>query len=222
MADPKKPEVKAGGGNDAFNKAIFILIRFYLLWVVIQRINFLLVERGAGSYGDIWETIHNVFFVNVWPVVKVGAVLISLIAAYGISKILKKFKALRIEEHALYGIKESGEYKDEVNPTPLNPKWEQIQMHLNSKNPSEWRVAIIEADIMLDDLLKSIGYHGDTVGEKLKAVEKSDFTTVESAWEAHKVRNQIAHLGAGFQINEREVKRVIGLFEAVFREFQII
>jgi hypothetical protein len=222
MADPKKPEAKSGGGNDNFNKAIFALIGVYFIWIIIQRINFLLVDRGTGSYGDIWETIGHAFFVNVWPVIKVGALLISLIAGFGIYKILQKFKTLRIEENALYGVKESGEEKDEVDPAPLNPKWEQIQMHMNSKNPSEWRVAIIEADIMLDDLLKTLSYHGDTVGDKLKAVEKSDFTTVEAAWEAHKVRNQIAHQGADFQINDREVKRVIGLFETVFREFQII
>lgn len=222
MADPKKPAPPSGGDNDNFNKAIFALIGAYLLWVIIQRINIVLSQSGAGSYGDIWETLTNVFVVNIWPMVKIIGLVISGLSIYGIVKILNKFKILVTEERALYGIKESSALNAAAEESPINPKWEQIQMHLNSKNPSEWRVAIIEADIMLDDLLKSIGYHGDTVGDKLKAVEKSDFTTVDAAWEAHKVRNAIAHQGADFQINEREANRVIALFETVFREFKII
>ena len=60
------------------------------------------------------------------------------------------------------------------------------------------------------------------MGEKLKAVEKSDFTTIESAWEAHKARNMIAHEGSDFLINQREIHRIISLYEAVFKEFYLI
>jgi len=36
------------------------------------------------------------------------------------------------------------------------------------------------------------------MGDKLKAVEKSDFNSIELAWEAHKARNMIAHEGSDF------------------------
>ena len=67
-----------------------------------------------------------------------------------------------------------------------------------------------------------LNLHGDTIGDKLKAVEKSDFLTIDNAWEAHKARNQIAHDGADFQLNQREAMRIISLYESVFREFQMI
>jgi hypothetical protein len=87
---------------------------------------------------------------------------------------------------------------------------------------SDWKFAIIEADIMLDEMLTTMGYKGDTVGEKLKQVERSDFSTVEKAWEAHKVRNQIAHEGSAFSITKPEAVRVIELYKDVFEEFFII
>ena len=62
----------------------------------------------------------------------------------------------------------------------------------------------------------------NTIGEKMKAIEKSDFLSIDLAWEAHKIRNSIAHIGSNFELNEREAKRAIALFETVFREFQII
>ncbi len=103
-----------------------------------------------------------------------------------------------------------------------NPKWKLVQEHINSDDPNKWKLAILESDIILADLLDSLQLPGDGVGEKLKAVEKSDFNTIEDAWEAHKIRNAIAHEGSDFLINAREAKRVIGLYENVFTEFEII
>ncbi len=98
-------------------------------------------------------------------------------------------------------------------------QWQEVQRHMTSTNPSDWRLAILEADIMLDEILEKQGYQGDTIGDKLKGVDKSDMTSLDAAWEAHKVRNQIAHQGIGFELNEREAKRVIALFQKVFEEF---
>ena len=105
---------------------------------------------------------------------------------------------------------------------PEQKRFERAQMHLESDKESDWRLAILEADIMLDEMITNLGYRGDSLGEKLKAVEKSDFTTIGQAWEAHVIRNRIAHEGAAFPLTLREAKRVIGLYEEVFKEFQYI
>lgn len=108
--------------------------------------------------------------------------------------------------------------------TPVtNPQWQQIQTYMQSTNHVEWRQAILEADIMLDEMLAKIGYAGQSVGDKLKNVEESDFITLQKAWEAHKVRNRIAHGGAQeVRLDRREAERVIGLYEQVFSEFYYI
>lgn len=104
----------------------------------------------------------------------------------------------------------------------INKKWENVIRHINSPNQADWKLAILECDIMLGELLDKLGYMQDSIGEKLKAVEPGNFKTIDSAWEAHKIRNAIAHDGSDFLINEREAKRVIGLYEAVFLEFSFI
>ncbi len=104
----------------------------------------------------------------------------------------------------------------------VNEKWQKVLEHMNSSNSSDWKLAILECDIMLSDLLEKMGYLQESIGEKLKAIEPSDFTNIELAWEAHKIRNAIAHEGSDYLINEREAKRVVGLYEAVFREFELI
>jgi uncharacterized membrane protein len=103
-----------------------------------------------------------------------------------------------------------------------NDRWQVVLDHVHSANPSDWRLAIIEADNILDEMVTRIGYKGENLGEKLKSVEPSDFLTLNEAWEAHKIRNKIAHEGLSFQIDHREAKRVISLFEKVFKEFNYI
>jgi hypothetical protein len=103
----------------------------------------------------------------------------------------------------------------------IQERWQKVLLHVESEESSNWRLAIMEADIILDDMLDKQGYHGDSIGDKLKSVEPSDFNTVEQAWEAHKVRNQIAHEGTDFLLTHREAKRVIGLYKNVFEEFRM-
>mgnify|MGYP003468404416 FL=1 len=112
--------------------------------------------------------------------------------------------------------------KDFPNTHVVNPRWEKVLSHSVSANESDWRLAIMEADIMLADLLDTMSLPGNTIGEKLKAVEKSDFISLDNAWEAHKVRNSIAHEGMNHILNQREVNRVIDMYKTVFEEFRII
>lgn len=103
-----------------------------------------------------------------------------------------------------------------------NAAWQRVMELSESDNPSEWKLAIIEADSMLDRMLKGMGYPGDTVGDRLKAIERSDFTSLDDAWEAHKVRNRIAHEGGDFLITGRETRRVILMYKRVFEEFRLL
>jgi len=103
-----------------------------------------------------------------------------------------------------------------------NPRWEKIMEHAASGNPNDWRQAILGADVMLNDLLDSLGYVGEGIGEKLKTVERGDFPTLDLAWEAHKVRNQIAHEGSDFLLTQREAKRTVDLYRRVFESFRFI
>lgn len=97
-------------------------------------------------------------------------------------------------------------------------RWSSIQSLIRSYNANDWKQAIIEADIILEEMVDKMGYHGDTLGDKMKKIEPSDFTTINQAWEAHKFRNRIAH-SRDYVLSKDEAERIIGLYEQVFREF---
>ena len=103
-----------------------------------------------------------------------------------------------------------------------NPRWEHVLTHIVSDDPHRWQLAIIEADIILDEMTKKMGVRGENLGERLKNIERSDFYTLDLAWEGHKTRNQIAHEGTNFKLTRREAKRIIDLYREVFHEFGYI
>jgi hypothetical protein len=99
-----------------------------------------------------------------------------------------------------------------------DPRWVRIERLMSSGSEADWRLAIIEADNLLEDLLDEKGVVGDTIGEKLKSLGAGGLSSLQAAWDAHSVRNQIAHEGLEYELSEREARRTIGLFEIVFRE----
>jgi hypothetical protein len=113
----------------------------------------------------------------------------------------------------------------QTNSAPLqitNPKWIAIEKLMQSHNVSEWKVAILEADILLYDMLTQMGYEGDSIGEILKSVDKANFVTLDDAWKAHRIRNIIAHEGANYELSREEAERTIRLFKRVFDEFYFV
>lgn len=116
---------------------------------------------------------------------------------------------------------------DPNNIIPTNHKtaqkqWARITDFIKSQNENDWKQGIMEADILLEQMLERMGYPGTSIGERLKQVEKFDFVSVGDAWEAHKVRNRIAHDGHNFKLSKYEAERVWKLYKKVFDEFYYI
>lgn len=111
---------------------------------------------------------------------------------------------------------------EEGEVSSLNPRWDLIMTLASSGNESDWRRAILEADIMLGELLSDKGYRGESIGEQLKDVNPLQFNTLDLAWKAHKMRNAIAHLGEAFPLSQRDTQATIDQYARVFEEFGII
>lgn len=103
-----------------------------------------------------------------------------------------------------------------------NPRWPRVVQLFQSPNSQDWRIAVIEADSMLEDLLIRLGYQGESLAGRMRSIEPSDFPTLQLAWEAHLVRNKIAHEGLNYQLSREEANRVYRLYEAVFHDAKYI
>ena len=230
MAEEKKGDKKFGdkkpAGGGGFDSTELLVIGILLIIVggaIVERLYNFVITGNASFYGVSLSGVKT-SFQNGLPTIKAVAYTLSLIFAFG----TVIFSQLRNKVLATERKKLGLDYKPMEGAPPLeakNPvanKWRQVSIHVESANPSDWRLAIIECDILLSELLDTLRLPGDTMGDKMKAVEKSDFTTIDMAWEAHKIRNQIAHAGSEFLLNQREARRVISLYTEVFKEFHLV
>jgi hypothetical protein len=112
--------------------------------------------------------------------------------------------------------------RDKETTRNANPRWHYILTLIESSNESDWRVAIIEADTMLEELLRGKGFSGETLSELLEGARESGYASIQNAWDAHLVRNQIAHEGSQFPLSQVEGRRVIKMYQNFFEEARVI
>ena len=150
---------------------------------------------------------------------------LSAIFFAGIIYFANKVSAIRrIEHERVYGkqnLAEAIKEEFEIESPKQNQDWAKVLKLIGSDNPNDWKLAVIEADKMLETVVNTFVVPGDNIGDKLKNIEKSDFTSLEEAWQAHKTRNQIAH-EHNFHLSQRDARITIDNFEKVFKEFDFI
>lgn len=156
--------------------------------------------------------------VSLIAFLKILAAILGIFFLAGIIYSLIRKKEIEHAESKRY----EGYFITHVPETPKNVRWEKVEKLFASPNESDWRLGIIEADAMLDELVISLGYPGSNLGERLKGIERGDFPTLNEAWEAHKVRNRIAHEGMQFHMTEREARQTKLNYETVFRDANYI
>lgn len=145
---------------------------------------------------------------------------IALILLLGIFYCTIRIIQIRRIEHANFHRHAHSVHHEDVPRTQL--RWNRIVEHANTNDEHQWRLAILEADIMLNELLDVLGYKGETMAEKMKQVNRANFNSIDDAWEAHKVRNRVAHEGSESPLSEREKNHTISQYARVFKEFGFI
>lgn len=180
----------------------------------------LLYESRLGITGtstalegpDFFWTSFVAWVTHVWGVLGAVSFVFSIVA----------FAILAYATVRMYQIKMREEHErwSTLDPVVAETtkdlsRWAHIQSLIESAQARDWREAIMEADIMLEDALVDRGYSGQTTGERLKG---ANLRTINEAWEAHKVRNSIAHEGIAFELTDKLAYRTIKKYEMVFKE----
>ena len=97
-------------------------------------------------------------------------------------------------------------------------KWQEIEELMRLGRPSNYSRAVLEADKLLDHVLKSLHTPGLTMGDRLKC-SKNRFSldAYDAAWRGHKVRNEIVH-SSQYEITDFMAKEAITNFKKALGE----
>lgn len=103
----------------------------------------------------------------------------------------------------------------------LRDRWSVVVARLDSPHESEWKVAVIEADNMVDDVLSRAGFPGATFGDRLSNIQPGTLLALDGVWWAHKIRNRLAH-EADYFLRYTEARQAVGYYEAALTELQLL
>src|SRR3989344_556442 len=82
------------------------------------------------------------------------------------------------------------------------------------------KMAIVEADKLLDSSLKSMTIPGETLGERLKFASYK-YPELRKVWFAHKLRNQLVH-EASFEISVSQAKAALHEYKKALRVIHVL
>lgn len=95
-------------------------------------------------------------------------------------------------------------------------KWERVKTRLKKGWEPEAKLAIIEADQLLDDLLKRMAYTGESLGERLKQLDSTVLPNINKVWEAHQIRNSLIH-DPDYKLSLTRAQSALEVYEEAFK-----
>jgi hypothetical protein len=172
----------------------------------------------AQSYDAIAKYFQSPGFLNLFGTVKTVLMFLSIIFAVILVIIIIKMGSLIKEE--VTELKAELALPEEAAGASDN-RWQEIKSHVNSFKESEWKFAVIEADKLVDDVLKSAGFAGESMGERLMIIKPDQLINLQYLWDAHKLRNLLVH-DVNYQMTHRQAIWAIEAFESVLRELEAL
>ena len=163
--------------------------------------------------------MQNVYVARFVLILKIISGIVSAVAIAGILYVIvqtAKFrpeirtKARVIELQAVAG-----------RDRPLEKEWAALKERLSTASDNDAALIVIDADALADKALKIFGARGETMGERIKFISGPDFKNTDNLWDAHKMRNQVAH-GDNKGVVYSDALYAINKFEKALEELEMI
>jgi len=167
---------------------------------------------------DIINFFNSINLVQLLLITKIIFIVISVIFVVGIIFFLSQSSFLKISY--LIDISEFFTYRP-YGSKKMAGDWAKITRRLDAGAESEYKLAIIEADSILDDILKKIGIVGETLGARLEKINASSLSNIEEIREAHKTRNNIVH-DPNYRLSLDETRKLISIYEKSLIDLQAL
>jgi len=217
MAEKEKAQKKKENKREP-NSAVPIELGLFFL------ILFFIIYQYSSSVVGTAESIgSNVYVVRFIFSLKILSALVSVLSIAGIAWTIIQNNRLLKESYAQETVPHAISSSDEVSEgwVGLKEEWQALRSHLETASDADSPMLIIEADTLVDRALKGIDLPGVTMGERMKSLEDQHFAYIQDLWDAHKLRNQIAHEGAK-DIHYSDALYAIEKYEKVLRELGVI
>lgn len=180
-------------------------------------------EETTGSSSDFGSEIMNfvdsLYFSKFFIAIQIIIGLYCLILIFNITYCSLKLSLFKKRvRQFVTGTQNKPETYKSLELLPEKTRISEIYKKTVGGSQSDWKIAVIEADKTLDQLLKQKGFSGSSLGERLKEMVPADLPDIyEEVWEAHKIRNQIVH-EPDFEVSQSEARQIVGIYDRAIKK----
>jgi len=157
--------------------------------------------------------IKSPFWLEFFSVLKILAFISSIILIIGIIILIIKSQAVseRLEDISFF-LRPKRSLKNR-----FTKQWQKVRNLLSEEGESHWKLAVIEADKIFDNLIKEIGYAGENADERLNNIKEFQLTAIDQLKQAHQVRNDIVK-NTEMHITKEEAENIILVYESALKD----
>ncbi|MEK7071693.1 MAG: hypothetical protein AAB959_00170 [Patescibacteria group bacterium] len=99
--------------------------------------------------------------------------------------------------------------------------WNKIKARLDTGLEAEYKLAILEADSTMDEVLKRMGFGGASLGERLDKLTAVSLPNLNEVRLAHQIRSNVVH-DPDYKLTLDETKKTIAIFEKALVDLQAL
>lgn len=171
------------------------------------------MELDIGSiFSSSWSAFSQSHFFFYVKIVAGFATAVLLVA-----NILLLSKRVRTDVRiALYGTR-----VPRLKKSKYISSWESIRGRLEDKSIASGKMALIEADKMLDEVLGKLGYVGRDAAEKVSNIKPGQIAGIEDMREVQALHKKIIE-DPSYETNLEEIKAAFEIYEKVFRGLELL
>lgn len=100
-------------------------------------------------------------------------------------------------------------------------RWMAVKRRFDINSQEAMRSSILEADMLVDSILKDAGLEGETIADRLSKISPETLSSVNQLWKAHRLRNQLSEKGE-FEVSPVDAENAIAGYEAFLKEVKVL
>lgn len=114
----------------------------------------------------------------------------------------------------------AGERLEGMDRKAIQARWAEVERAVEAGGEMHLKIAVMEADKLLDHALKAMAMPGTTLGERLKYAAYK-YPKIRNVWNAHRLRNSLAH-EASFYLDPGMARRAVKDFKDALRTLNLL
>lgn len=154
---------------------------------------------------------HNILLI------KILFIIFSVFCAVAIVYFYKKTNYLHLDQLEIWDILKN--FKD-YGASKSQKQWKKIKQNFEKNEPVYWKLALLEAEKLMDEILTRMGLGPGTMDERLARASVDEIPNLQDVIKARALCQDIAR-DPDYRLNKENAEEALGAFEKAFIALQV-